>query len=363
MIAVNATILGARPTGLGVYALNVIRALDAAGERLVVHTASPDPVALRHGALDRAPDLVRPERGRSGHVWRLLWVQTGLPLRLVGSNAQVLLNVLPEGPLISPTPQVTVVHDLLPLRYPAEYPRARLHFQLVVPVLLRRSRTVVVISEATRRDLLDRYDVAEERVRVVAPGYDSERFRPGAGGHHRDELLYVGNIAPHKNLLRMIQAFSLIAPVTTAKLVIRGRGKPQHEAVLRRRIEELRIGDRVDWHAYEPAETLPDLYRRARALILPSLHEGFGLTALEAMACGTPVIASSSSSIPEVVGDAACLVDPTDVPGMAVAMRTVLSDDAMASDLKVRGLRRATLFSWARTTEELLPHLRRVAAT
>lgn len=332
MIAVNATILGERPTGLGVYTAGLISALREQGEELDVIAA---PFAM-------------------SHVRRIAWLQTELPRRLARSRPSVLLNPLPEGPLIGPVPQVTVVHDLIPLFYPARLPRiprASLYFRLVVPLLLRRSRAVIADSEATRRDVVARYGLAAECVHVAYPAYDRKRFfaDPTLRPAEVPYLLYVGNIAPHKNLRRLVQAFAAVAASTTATLVIRGSGRPWHVEPVRREIERLGLRERVDWRPYESAETLPDLYRRARALVLPSLYEGFGLTALEAMACGTPVIASHAASIPEVVGDAARLVDPLDTEGLAAALSDVLRDDATADDLRARGPHRAALFSWDRT--------------
>ncbi len=336
MIAVNATILGDRPTGLGVYTAGLISALREQGEELDVIAA---PFAM-------------------SHVRRIAWLQTELPRRLARSRPSVLLNPLPEGPLIGRTPQVTVVHDLIPLFYPARLPRiprASLYFRFVVPLLLRRSRAVIADSEATRRDVVARYGLAPDRVHVAYPAYDRTRFFPDPAVRPAEApyLLYVGNIAPHKNVRRLVQAFAAVAPSTSATLVIRGSGRPWHVDPVRREIERLRLGERVDWRPYESAETLPDLYRRARALVLPSLYEGFGLTALEAMACGTPVIAATAASIPEVVGDAALMIDPRETRGLAEAMSRILADDALAQDLRARGPARAAAFSWGRLAREV----------
>ncbi len=339
MIAVNATILGERPTGLGVYARGLIGALRKRGEELDVVTL-PSP---------------------RGHVARILWLQTAMRRRLARTRPAVLLNPLPEAPLLAPVPQVTVVHDLIPLFYRgrARVPRAHLYFRYVVPLVLRGSRSVIADSEATRRDVVARYGLAPERVHVAYPGYDAERFRPDPAEPPAPApyLLYVGNVAPHKNLVRLVEAFALAALDPAATLVIRGSGRPWHLGPMRRRIEELGLSGRVDWKPYESADTLPRLYRQARALVLPSLYEGFGLTALEAMACGTPVVAARAASIPEVVGDAAVLVDPLEVEGLAGAISAVLTDDALAAGLRERGLARAALFSWANTAQQVAKHL------
>lgn len=352
-IAVNASILGERPTGLGFYAQHLIEVLDALGERLTVYTSYPPGVRAPHGVIRPISAGVRPERGALGHLRRLLWIQVGLRRGVGRERPGALLNLMPEGLLAPSLPQLTVVHDLLPLHYPAEYPRQQFYFRWFVPTVLRQSRVVIVTSDSTRRDLL-RFcpTVPPASMQVVLLGYDPRQFFPDAGPRPaaiEPYALYVGNIMPHKNLLRLVEAFAAVIRHLPARLVIRGRGREVHVRALAARIEALGVGDRVDWQPYASPEDLPGLYRQARMLLLPSLHEGFGLTALEAMACGTPVLASNTSSLPEVVGDAALLVDPRDTAALAEAMARLFSDDRLAKELSARGLARARQFSWART--------------
>jgi glycosyltransferase involved in cell wall biosynthesis len=351
-VAVNATIVGERPTGLGVYTLNLIRSLDAQGERLVVYTSRPELVNAPRASIERVSASLRPERGAAGHLLRLLWIQTSLRWRVRRARSRLLLNLVPEGILAPSTPQVTMVHDLLPLQYPTEYPRQQYYFRHYVPAVLRASRTVIVNSESTRRDVLRVYGVRPEKIHVVLAGYEADRFTPdGPAGNDVSSpyALYVGNVMPHKNLLRLVDAFALVAKRLPLALVLRGSGRGPHVRALRQRIDALGLGDRVDWRPYAPPDELPALYRGARMLLLPSLYEGFGLTALEAMACGTPVVTSNVSSLPEVVGDAALLVDPCDTESIATAMERIVGDDGLAKELRERGLVRARLFSWEST--------------
>jgi glycosyltransferase involved in cell wall biosynthesis len=162
----------------------------------------------------------------------------------------------------------------------------------------------------------------------------------------------VGNLLPHKNILRLLDAFTLVARRVRCRLIIRGEGHPGFVRDLRARLESLECRDRVEIQSYATAASLGDLYRNARLLVLPSLYEGFGLTALEAMACGTPVVASNTSSIPEV-GDAALLVDPTDAVDLADAVYKLLTSDALHEELARRGLERAQLFPWRRTARAI----------
>ncbi len=352
-IVVNAAIVGERPTGLGVYALHVIEALHALGERLEVLTSRPDLVAPLGVGVHRVSAGMRPERGARGHLQRLLWVQTGLRGHVRRLRPRLVLNLMPEGLLFPSRPQVTTVHDLLPLLYPSEYPRQQYYFRHYVPAVLRHSRAVIVISESTRRDVLRLYGLPPEKVHGVFSGYDARRFHPDgpAVPHASGEpyALYVGNVLPHKNLGRLVEAFAAAAARGPGRLVLCGGGRARHVEPLRARIAALGLGGRVEWRAYATPDELPALYRGARMLLLPSLYEGFGLTALEAMACGTAVVASNTSSIPEVVGDAALLVDPLDTGALADAIARLFADDRLAKELGARGPARARLFSWERT--------------
>jgi glycosyltransferase involved in cell wall biosynthesis len=198
---------------------------------------------------------------------------------------------------------------------------------------------------------------------VVLLGYDPSVFsaegpREGAGGE--PYAVFAGNVMPHKNLVRLVEAFAAATARGRARLVIRGWGKPRHVRALRERIRSLGIEDRVDWQPYAAADELPRLFRGARMLLLPSLYEGFGLTALEAMASGTPVVAANTSSLPEVVGDAAWLVDPADPAAIAAAIAGLFADAGLAAELGARGRRRAGLFSWEKTGRAVQAVIRQV---
>jgi glycosyltransferase involved in cell wall biosynthesis len=357
-IGVNASIVGDGPTGLGLYAINLIRALDRRRDDLVVYTSAPAALDHPRAQVVRITRFVRPEHGMRGHFMRLMWEQTALRIRARARGIQALLNTIPEAILGSSIPQVTVVHDLLPLFFPAEYPRQQYYFRSLVPRVLRSSRAVVADSENTRRDIIQSYAIAPDKVRVIYPGYDpaifavSETERPPDGGAG-SYLLYVGNLLPHKNLLNLLDALAILRRRCPARLVIRGEGQVSYARAVRERVETLGLGDAVSFQTYADGFALRDLYARAACLVLPSLHEGFGLPVLEAMACGTPVITSTTSSMPEVGGDAALRVDPFDTIELSAAMHQVLTDRDLREDLRERGLKWVRAFTWRRTAEQM----------
>ena len=357
-VGINASIIGESPTGLGLYAINLIRALDTLRDGLRVYTSSPQALGRLRARILPATPLARPERGLRGHFMRLIWVQTALRVRARAAGIEALLNMVPEAILGSPIPQVTVVHDLLPLFFPAEYPRQQYYFRSLVPRVLRSSRVLVADSESTRRDITQSYGIAPDKVRVIYPGYDPDTY--SANGSDRplrsvegSYLLYVGNLLPHKNLLSLLDALAILRRRYRARLIIRGDGQPAYARAVRERVETLGLGDLVSFQGYAAEGALRDLYAGAACLVLPSLREGFGLPVLEAMACGTPVITSSSSSLPEVGGDAAFRVDAHDAIDLADAMYRVLTDTNLREDLRERGLKWVRAFSWRRTAEQI----------
>jgi glycosyltransferase involved in cell wall biosynthesis len=272
----------------------------------------------------------------------------------------ILLNTVPEGILAPPVRQVTVVHDLLPLLRPEEYPRQYLYFRFLVPALLRGSAFVVADSETTRQDIITRYSIPPEKVRTVHIGYDRARFHPeierrgtlglAPGGY----ILYLGNLLPHKNIGRLIEAYGMIANSTSCRLVIGGAKDPRYFPALWTKTAALGLEGRVTFLDYVPSAELPALYANAALGAWPSLYEGFGLPPLEAMACGTPVVVSHAGSLSEVVGDAAIFVDPHDAKSVADAMIRLLTNDGLRIQLRERGLARCQQFSWEETARRTL---------
>jgi len=359
-IAVNAALVGDRPTGLAACIVHIVAALDRLGERLIVFTSRPDLFRTGGAQVFSTPAALRLDRGAAGHMLRLAWTQSVFRSRVRAAGADVVLNCVPEGLLGSSVPQVTVVHDLIPLRYPLGYPRQQPYFRHYVPRVVRGSRAIVASSESTSRDLVHFYHLAPAAIRVIPLRYAAERFSPALSPTGSPSALYVGNVMPHKNLIRLLEAFAA-TDLGSRRLVIRGWGRRPHVRALEERIVALGLGLRIDWRPYATDAELVALYRGARMLLLPSLYEGFGLTALEAMACGTPVIAANLSSLPELVGAAALLVDPTDSGAIANAISRLFTDDGLVAELSARGLARARLFPWERTATTLRTVVREAA--
>lgn len=356
MLGINASIVGEHPTGLGIYSIKLIQELDCLRRDFCVYTSAPEAFPALQASVLPAPAAARPGRGARGHLVRLLWLQTVLRVKARASRLQLLLNTVPEGILGSIIPQIAVVHDLLPLAFPAQYPRQQYYFRYLVPRILHSSRLVVTDSQFTRRAVIDRYGLAPSQVRVVYPGHNPDVYQangvsPGSPPCDDQYVLYVGNLLPHKNVLCLLDAMAILRRRRPVRLVIRGEGRPTYIRAVRARVETLGLERVVRFLGYTTETSMRDLYRRAACLVLPSLGEGFGLPVLEAMACGTPVITAAVASLPEVAGDAALMVNPRDSIEVAEAMFRILSDRDLRHDLRERGLRQAGAFTWRQTGE------------
>lgn len=262
------------------------------------------------------------------------------------------------APLLTPCATVVTVHDLAYLRLPDRLPTGRRrYFATLTRASVWRASRVLAVSESTKWDIVELLGVPPERIAVTPLAADTS-FRPVTGealevflaehGIVRPFVLSVGTLEPRKNLPTLLRAFARIAGEVPHDLVLAGpEGWMTDEIHDTRR--RLNLGDRLRFTGYVEAEVLPAWYSAADLFVYPSLYEGFGLPPLEAMACGTPVITSDVSSLPEVVGDAALTVPPTDETALAAAMHRVLGHPALRADLRSRGLERARRFSWERT--------------
>ena len=267
-------------------------------------------------------------------------------------------------------PTVLTVHDLIFRRYPAHHKRLnRWYLNATMPLFCRRAGHIIAVSEQSKRDIVEAYSVAPEKITVIYEAADP-RFCPQPAntaaavrtryGLPDRYLLFVGTIEPRKNLARVLAVFErLHAKRLTDALVIVGKRGWLYDDFFAR-LEGSPAKQAVIFPGFVPDTDLPAVYAAAQAFAFPSEFEGFGLPVLEAMACGTPVVCSNTSSLPEVAGDAALLVDPLEVDALTDALGRVLRDPALAADLRARGLAQAARFSWARAAEETLAVYRRV---
>jgi glycosyltransferase involved in cell wall biosynthesis len=317
---------------------------------------------LRPATLDDAPVYTLP----LGQIaWRLSVLASQIARRAYSPVARI-VDANPRRPMLYHatehllpylrTPTVLTVHDLIFERYPEHHTRRNVWFLKVGMRLFSRAATAIIaVSQHTRRDLIDLYAVAPDKVHVIYEGIDPA-FRPASAAevarvraHYaldQPYLLMVGTLEPRKNhatALRVVAA--LKAEGLPHRLVIVG-GRGWLFEPIQRLVRELGLTEDVCFTGYAPADDLPPLYTGAACVLLPSLYEGFGFPVLEAMACAAPVVCSNVSSLPEVAGDAALLAPALDVETLAAAVRLVVTQPALAAQLRQRGLRQAARFRW-----------------
>ena len=270
---------------------------------------------------------------------------------------------------------VVTIHDCIHLMFPQYLPNrmAYAYARAQMWTAAHRSDCILTVSDASKRDILHLFNIPPEKIVVVYNAIDAHfsvtpppdavsRVRERYQLDHRF-VLYVGNIKPHKNLVRLIEAFSELrtGDLEDVKLLIIGDEISKLPA-LRHAVHRHKLHKHVRFLGYVPDDQLAVLYRLAAVFVFPSLYEGFGLPPLEAMASGTPVVVSNVSSLPEVVGDAAVLVDPHDIDSIVDGLRCVLTNPARADDMRRKGLERSREFSWERSVARTLEVYKRIGA-
>jgi glycosyltransferase involved in cell wall biosynthesis len=368
-VAINAHLVSGqdsyRSAGVHQYILHLLRHLGQVDDgirltALVGEKAREPAVGL---------DVIRARRDTTNPSSRVMWEQLIQPRVLRRIEADLVHAPVFVGPLIAPCPVVTTIHDLSFIRLPHLFrPANRLYLTIMTRFSARRARRLIAVSQHAASESARLLGVSPEKVTVVYHGVDPS-FRPLPADEVADFrerrglperfLLFVGTLEPRKNLVRLIEAFARMDE-GRVKLVLAG-GKGWLYDDLFARVEELGLEHRVLFPGYVPNEELPLWYNAATVFVYPSLYEGFGMPVTEAQACGTPVVTSNVSSLPEAAGEAARLVDPRDVEAIASGLRQVSDDDVLRQELREQGLAHARTFTWSRTARETIQVYRQAA--
>ena len=348
-------------TGIRRYVLEVLRAAATRGLACVVYGDGQ----TRFG--DMPPDVISCVLSARWTQW---WDQVALPAALRRDGVGAFLSPYYKRPLAAPCPVVVTIHDLFFIGYPG---RRRPLYDAAMTRLARLyaqgASAIIADSEHSRRAIVARLGIAADRIVVIPVGLGPE-FRPAtptAAQRERYGLglryaLYVGNFLPHKNLSRLLRAWSaLAAPLRAGHRLVLAGGDQSRRPALAALADSLGLADAVVLPGLVDDADLPALYGGATLVVQPSLEEGFGLPALEAMACGAPVVASRRGALPEVVADAGLLVDPEDEHALAAALARVLVSADERAALTRRGLARAGDFTAERTAGRVVDVLQATA--
>lgn len=350
--------------GIGIYTHNLIKQLneiDEFNEYYLIHGESKDTQIYKANEEILVKKYSFPKGSTA--IWRYF----STPLKLKSMNQLDIVHDTYEiGPLSIKMPfkRIITVHDLSPFLFPNTFSSSNVLFhKIFFSKTLRSVDKIITVSESTKYDLVTYFNVPEDRIKVIFNGVDT-KFRSLRENDVNEFLkkyninfpfiLYVGTLEPRKNLPTLIKAYyQLKKKNINHKLVIAGRKGWKYQKIFET-IDKLNLKDDIIFTGYVPENDLPALYNAADLFVYPSIYEGFGLPPLEAMACGTPVITSNTSSLPEVVGDAGIMVDPLDINELAHSMHEVLTNSALKIDLRKKGLERAKMFNWEKCGRETL---------
>jgi glycosyltransferase involved in cell wall biosynthesis len=368
-VAVNALFLHFPHSGIGQYLVRLLSALGVAYPDdnywlLVPPGAFSSPPFPPNVQVQEVP--LRVPGGR--RLEKFFWEQRVFPHAAEQMGADLLHVPYFATPLSQPLPTVVTIHDMIPFRMPVYMTSGAVRaYQALVSRASRRAARILTVSEYSRQEIQELLGISKERIEVVLEAA-GEQFRPctdaqvlaqareryGLGPRY---VLYVGGFDERKNVQGLVQAFAQLLQADVAadlQLMIAGDTSRLGGATYpdwRPLAQKLSIMDHICTGLVTDAD-LPLLYSGASVYVFPSLYEGFGLNPLEAMACGVPVVCSNRTSLPEVVGDAAVLVDPTEPTAVAAALKRVLQDTSLQVQLRARGLARAARFSWERAARE-----------
>jgi glycosyltransferase involved in cell wall biosynthesis len=360
-----------RRAGLGRYALELTRALAVQGEYDYVVFYHQRGQAHLDPPIDALPQLTTRLSVKPWRLTAMLVHFFNVPQDALFPGVDIFHATEHLLPRLRRIRSVFTLHDLIFRFDPGSHlPLNRIYLNAMMPRFLRAADAVIAVSECSRRDAVRLYGTPAEKIHVIPEGVDA-RFRPASqqqidrvrAKHHLPErfILSVGTIEPRKNLPILFEVLASRREQGLAPwpLVIAGKPGWLYEPILRQ-MNELGLQDLVHLTGFFPDDDLPALYNAATLLVMPSRYEGFGLPVLEAMACGTPVICSNTSSLPEVAGEAALLASPDDARTWAEAIARVMSDDALRAQMRERGFNQAGRFSWEQAARQTADLYRRV---
>jgi glycosyltransferase involved in cell wall biosynthesis len=352
-----------KPTGITNYTNNILPYLLPLNPKLLIAEKYQDfteKTKVNNNSIYHISEKLSPDYRSKGHFYRLTWTQFKLPQIYHNLQAKLLFSPVPEAPLLSKCRSIIMVHDLIPIRFPKPKSPLNPYFRYYIPQVCQQAQHIICNSQATASDLIDYFKIPASKITPIHLAVDNSQFKVINSAKQLNKLpyfLYIGRHDPHKNVPKIIDAFAQLPNNKDYELWLVGPPDDRYTPYLEQQAKELKIHSQVKFLNYVSSQELPIIINQAISLVFPTLWEGFGFPILEAMACGTPVITSNISSLPEVAGDAAILVNPHRSQEISNAMYNIATDEKMRQQLRDLGLKRAKKFSWKNTgiqTKEII---------
>jgi glycosyltransferase involved in cell wall biosynthesis len=353
-IGINATFLNDKPTGVGIFTKETSTMLCTLHKETIVFT-SVDLEGLHQGQIHKTPSWAQGSKKLSHNVNRTIYTNIVLPFLIKKRKIEILFCPITEFPLIQPSPLVVTVHDLHPLYFPEQFGLSSSYFKFSLKLLTKWARRLIVPSHFVKQELLKYLSTESSFINIVPPGYDKALFKPldeefkkeflKKYGIEEPFILFVGSLFPYKNIKTLLKTFLDIQGKIPHSLVVIGKKELFQE--------KLPEQNRIHYLDYVRVEDIPGFYSYADIYVHPSLVEGFGMTIVEAMACGTPVISSNRGSLPEVVREAGILFDPSDSQQLGEQILTVLYNKNLKNEMREMGFQQVKQYSWEKTAKDI----------
>jgi glycosyltransferase involved in cell wall biosynthesis len=363
-IGINATFLNEKPTGVGIFTRETATRLTSLHRDTVIFT-SVRLESIRRNQVHKTPSMLKGSLRLPNNLFRFMYCNTVLPFTVKRSRIDILFCPMMEFPLYGSSPLIVTVHDLHPVYFPGQFGLAARHFTHSLGLLPGRAKRLIVPSNFVKKEVLKTISINTAIIDVIPLGYDTKLFRPRIDeqkheflknyGIREPYILFVGSLFPYKNFRTLLKAFREIENRIPHSLVIIGIRELAKET--------LQTAARVHFLDYVANSDIPRFYSYADLYVNPSLVEGFGITILEVMACGAPVISSHGGSLPEVVGSAGVLFNPEDSRELGEKMLMVIRNENLRKELREKGFQQVKKFSWDRTAEQILHSCKEVYKT
>ena len=341
----NCSYISEKNTGIGETALQIMKNINCPEIFFL------SPLKVYEKNVIKIPQNLSPNNSIFNHIRRLFWVQFKVPKLMHKYKVDTFISPLAEAPLFSGFDNIVLVHDLIPLRFP-KISFIFFYHLFYVPLVLHQSKIILCNSEATARDVNKIYKVPLEKTKVIKLGFDKNLYYPK--NRIREKFfLVIGRHNPYKNLDRLLKAFKLFNN-KNYKIVFVGPNDKRFTPKLKKLAKKLLIDGQCEWRDWVSPQEKLNLLNTCKALYIISLWEGFGLPALEALACGTKVVSSNKGGLPEIVSGVDTIINPKDIDQITETMKEISFENQLSNELEEKRLLRANEYSWKLAADAIL---------